>query len=341
MRIGFFSVFVMSVALYATPSVGHHSFAPHYDPDTIITFTGELTELVYRNPHSSVKVEVINDSGGTDVWTCEMNAAGYLQREGITRESFTVGEQITITGAVARRRATGCRVYVATTADGNRIQLFGGAPPEDVIEGFESASNSMFGVWLIDARSSTLGPERIRNNDLGPNPFGHLLTAAGRAASDSYEQTTDDPALRCSPASPWRAWWDPQGAISIERAEDMVVIRFEYMDGLREVHLDQNSHPENVARSTLGYSIGTLEGNTLFMDTVGFSSGVLIPHPGVLMSPDARMYEELSFDPATHQLRVHWRLEDPEYYSGALTGDFAFAPADVEVTPYNCVPSIR
>ena len=57
------------------------------------------------------------------------------------------------------------------------------------------------------------------------------------------------------------------------------------------------------------------------------------------MSADARMYEELSFDPATQQLHVNWRLEDPLYYSAPLTGEFAFAPADVEVTPYNCVPN--
>ena len=322
----------------AAPAPGHHSFTPHFDPDNIISFTGIVTEFRFQNPHSFLFVEVTNAAGATEVWNCETSAAAVLRRQGFTRELFTAGERLTITGAAARREPTACRIYTVTRPDGRRTQLFGGRIPEVAIEATR-ANESIFGDWLPVVGAQTLRADRIANDHLGPHPFEAQLTAAGRAAHARYNQLTDDPTLSCNPASPWRAWaGSPGSPIRFERLDDRVEIRFEWMDGMREVHLNMDSHPPDVTPSPLGHSIGRLDGDSLIVETTALSTGILIPHPGVLMSPDARLTERIGLDDASGQLRIDWQLDDPTFYSSPPIGDFIFEPSDSQLEPFDCVP---
>ena len=325
-----------SLTAFSSDLLSHHSFAPHFDPDKIVTIKGVLTELEYRNPHSFVSLDVPTQEGIED-WYCEMNASSYLSREGFTRDSFKIGEEVTLVGSLSRVHPTECRVYRITADDGRLMELFKGAAPDDAIVGFESPNTDMFGTWLIKPGTDVLGPNRIVNDHVGPNLFESQLTEAGRIAHEAYDQTTDDPSLNCMMASPWRAWDDPQSAIAIESGENSVLIRFELFDGLREIYLDKTAHPDDLALSPLGHSFGRFEGDTLIVDTIGFSTGVWIPHPGVLMTSDAHMTEQIWFDEDTGELRVTWQLDEPHYFSSPLIGEFAFESANVEVSQYNCV----
>ena len=111
MRFGSIAVAAGLLLTGTAPALGHHSFAPHYNPDNLVTITGTVAEFQFRNPHSFVLLEVANESGGTDVWTCETSSATVLRRDGRNRQMLTTGESITITGAAGRRDPTGCRVY--------------------------------------------------------------------------------------------------------------------------------------------------------------------------------------------------------------------------------------
>ena len=322
----------------AAPAAGHHSFAPHYDPENIVTVTGTVTEFQFRNPHSFVLIEAVNAAGGTDVWTCETNSASVLRREGFAPGMLTPGENVTITGAAARRDPTGCRVYTVVRADGSRLQLFGGEPSSEAEVDSGPVNESMFGTWQVIPGSGTLGADRLVNQHTGPNAFEGQLTAAGRAATARYDQITDDPALTCTPASPWRVWDDPGSLALIERLNDRIVIRHEVMDAVREIRMDQDAHPADVSAAPLGRSIGRLDGNVLTVETIALSTGVFIPHPGIVMSADAELTEQIRFDPATRRLHVNWQLDDPEFYSSPLVGEFTLEGSDRELQRYDCVP---
>ena len=329
---------VLLLTVCAAPAPGHHSFTPHFDPDNMVTITGIVTGFQFQNPHSFLFVEVTNPAGATEEWNCETSAAAVLRRQGFSRQLFAAGEEVTITGAAARREATGCRIYTVTRPDGHRVQLFGGGIPEVAIEGAR-ANESLFGDWVPVVGAQTLSADRIANQHIGPNPFEAQLTAAGRAAQARYNQITDDPTLNCNPASPWRAWaGSPGSPIRFERLGDRIEIRFEWMDVVREVHLNANAHPAEAPPTPLGHSIGRLDGDSLIVETTAFSTGVLLPHPGVPMSPDARLTERISPDDATGQLRVAWQLDDPTFYSSPLVGDFIFEPTDIQIEPFDCVP---
>jgi len=329
---------IASLTVCAAPTAGHHSFAPHYDPDDVVTVTGTVAEFQFRNPHSFVLIEVANAAGGTDVWTCETNSAGVLRRQGLSPEMLTPGENVSITGAAARRDSTGCRVYTVVKADGSRLQLFGGEPSSEAEVVSGPVNEGMFGTWQVTPGSGTLGADRLANQHTGPNVFEGQLTAAGRAATDQYDQITDDPALTCTPASPWRVWDDPGSLVRIERLNDRIMLQHEVMDAVREIRLDQDAHPADVAPAPLGRSIGQLDSNVLTVETTAFSTGVFIPHPGIVMSANARLTEQIRFDSDTRQLHVNWQLDDPEFYSSPLVGEFTFEGSDLELQRYDCVP---
>ena len=90
-------VSVVSVAAY-----GHHSFPATYDVDTEINVEGELAAFMYRNPHSFVHLNVMNDDGDTERWAVEWGAATFLGRQGITRATFRPGDKVIITGNPGR-----------------------------------------------------------------------------------------------------------------------------------------------------------------------------------------------------------------------------------------------
>ena len=87
----------VSVAAY-----GHHSFPATYDVDTEVDVEGELAAFMYRNPHSFVHLNVVNDEGETERWAVEWGAATFLGRQGITRATFKPGDKVIITGNPGR-----------------------------------------------------------------------------------------------------------------------------------------------------------------------------------------------------------------------------------------------
>ena len=62
-----------------------------------------------------------------------------------------------------------------------------------------------------------------------------------------------------------------------------VVLRHEWMDVRRIIHMNMKEHPKDGPRSSLGHSIGHFEGDTLVIETANYSAGVLnqyVEQPG-------------------------------------------------------------
>lgn len=82
----------------------HHSRAI-YDVSTTVTFKDAMvTDWRYSNPHTMLKVEVANESGGADEWTLEGGSPSFLARAGWQRNDLKVGDRITVEVHPARDR---------------------------------------------------------------------------------------------------------------------------------------------------------------------------------------------------------------------------------------------
>ena len=98
----------------------HHSFAATYREKDSVTIEGELVQLDFRNPHSFVHVDVKQKDGTTVRYAVEWGGVGQLGQQGVTRDTFKVGDHVVISGAPGRNPADH-RVRMVTlkrTSDG-------------------------------------------------------------------------------------------------------------------------------------------------------------------------------------------------------------------------------
>ena len=115
--------------LAAMPVFAHHSFAAQYDETALVTLTGKVTKMTWRNPHVILNVDVKGESGQVANWQMEMGSPNILMQQGWKLDSLKPGDQVTVSGfrakdgsnlANARRVTIGSqgKVYSATTAPG-------------------------------------------------------------------------------------------------------------------------------------------------------------------------------------------------------------------------------
>ena len=83
-------------------AVAHHSFAATYFVDREITVEGTLTQFMYRNPHSFVKVAAPDDKGQMQTWAVEWGGGAQLTQEHVTRETLKPGDHVIVTGNPGR-----------------------------------------------------------------------------------------------------------------------------------------------------------------------------------------------------------------------------------------------
>jgi hypothetical protein len=80
----------------------HHSYASTYDVRREVTLEGKLVQFVYRNPHTFVHIQAPDENGQMQRWAVEWGGTSQLDRQGVTRESLKVGDQVVIVGRPSR-----------------------------------------------------------------------------------------------------------------------------------------------------------------------------------------------------------------------------------------------
>ena len=84
-------------ALAGGAARAHHSYGDVLRDQTV-TLTGNITSVLFANPHVMVAIE------GDDArrYTVEWMAAGQLERSGVLRSELKPGDRIVVTGSPAR-----------------------------------------------------------------------------------------------------------------------------------------------------------------------------------------------------------------------------------------------
>jgi hypothetical protein len=93
---------VAIVLVSGTRAYAHHSFAATYFVDQEITVEGTLTQFMYRNPHSFVKVEAKDDKGDMQTWSVEWGGGAQLTQEHVTRDTLKPGDHVIVSGNPGR-----------------------------------------------------------------------------------------------------------------------------------------------------------------------------------------------------------------------------------------------
>ena len=100
---------------------------------------------------------------------------------------------------------------------------------------------------------------------------------------------------------------------TIDVSDEEVVFNIDWMTSDRVVHLDMDAHPDDLEPTLHGHSIGHWEGDTLVVDTVGFT-----PHReglafGLPSGEGKHLVERFTVNEDGRHLDYEVTLEDPEY----------------------------
>jgi len=136
---------------------GHHSFSAEFDADKMLTITGTVSEVRFRNPHVQYFLEV-DDEGDTARWIVAGHTIILMKRSGIAADTISIGDKITVSGYAGRDGAK--KVYLETldTPSGTRYTVYGdavrraaaSARSRPVSDPNSSLLSELVGHWAFD-----------------------------------------------------------------------------------------------------------------------------------------------------------------------------------------------
>ena len=75
--------------------LAHHGRGNRYDMESEIELQGTVQELVWRNPHTAILIDVEDESGELVTWVIEHSNVSTLARQGYSRRALVPGEKVT------------------------------------------------------------------------------------------------------------------------------------------------------------------------------------------------------------------------------------------------------
>jgi hypothetical protein len=112
------------IGVVVTLAVG--SLAAHHSPvlfDRSIkkTLVGTVVEFVWVNPHASIQLDVVNESGATERWGVEMGSPNSLVKNGWKSTILKPGDKVTVVVNPLRSGEHGGIFQSMTLADGRTL----------------------------------------------------------------------------------------------------------------------------------------------------------------------------------------------------------------------------
>jgi Family of unknown function (DUF6152) len=89
------SLVMIGLLMVSVPLFAHHGNAS-YGNAKQLTVKGTVTEWVWLNPHTLLKIEVKDDAGQVVNWVVEWSAPSSLINFGINKKTFKPGDEVTV-----------------------------------------------------------------------------------------------------------------------------------------------------------------------------------------------------------------------------------------------------
>jgi Family of unknown function (DUF6152) len=121
MKLKVLGVLACGLAGAALPVLAHHSFAAEYDAAKPVTLKGTVTKVEWMNPHARFYIDVKDDAGAVTNWEFELGSPNGLMRAGWTRNSLKQGDEVTVSGSLAKDGSHLANARSVVLADGRRV----------------------------------------------------------------------------------------------------------------------------------------------------------------------------------------------------------------------------
>jgi hypothetical protein len=333
------------VAAHPAALFAHHSTA-EYDAATIVEARGEVTKVLWQNPHVRLEISTERYDGVAQLWLLEGQSPGDLDRARIPRDLVKVGDRVTFAGNPSTRRER--RMYVTNVLleDDTEIVLRANAPPRwspdrylshlqytpDATRAAAERGDGIFRVWV---------PAASKTPDWASDP---PLTPAARAAWQAFDPIRDDPVIDCTPPGmPQVITRSGRFGIRFVRSGSDIVLENEYREIDRVIHMDaEAATTASRAASPLGWSTGRWDGDSLVVTTTHIDSPYfqLYGLEGVPQSAAMTIVERFTPSADGTELSYDISATDPNTFTRSVTAEgyrtFRWQPG-FEFLPQDCV----
>lgn len=116
-------VLVVFTSLLVSQAKAHHNMTAVFDFNDRVTFTGTLTAVDWRNPHTYFTVEVKGAGGAIESWQAEGPAPSFFRIRDVGKTDFeaSVGKTVTVEVSRARDKSRFGLIRTFTLADGKVV----------------------------------------------------------------------------------------------------------------------------------------------------------------------------------------------------------------------------
>lgn len=114
---------VVFATLLVSQAQAHHNMTAVFDFNDRVTFTGTLTAVDWRNPHTYFTVEVKAANGTIESWQSEGPAPSFFRIRDVGKTDFeaSVGKTVTVEVSRARDKSRFGLIRTFTLADGKVV----------------------------------------------------------------------------------------------------------------------------------------------------------------------------------------------------------------------------
>jgi hypothetical protein len=110
------------VLLAAGSAWAHHNMSAMFDFNQVVTRTGTLAQLDWRNPHIYMLVDV-EDAGKVERWSFEGPPPGFFRDRHVDKPAFegSLGKSVTVEASRARNGSPSGLIRQVTLTDGTVV----------------------------------------------------------------------------------------------------------------------------------------------------------------------------------------------------------------------------
>jgi hypothetical protein len=322
--------------LLASPASAHHSSAAVYDRDSIVETEGDVTEVLWANPHVRFKLRGPGADGRERVWEIESNSVSIVSRFGLSADLVKVGTHVKIAGNGGRARDDVLWITNMLLPSGEEILFGSGIPARWSRQTIGADTRSPVAT---DA-SGKLGLFRVWTNATNPPDFWGSasalpLTPSAAAARKAFDPIKNDPTKNCAPKGMPYVMEQPY-PIEFVDGGDVIELHMEEYDTVRRIALSPVAAARVRNEPRLGMSIGHFEGRTLVVETSGVDYNYFNAS-GVPLGLEARLEERFALHGGGSRLEYVLTVNDPATFTApvVLRKAWEWRPGE-QVRPYDC-----